>query len=111
MLRHLRYVGDPVVTSLSATAGTVGLGYCQAVAVEAIFDANPSYEVAVKVSRSAVATASKDNCDKVIGNGGDTDMLPLPPGAVKKYYAYHVYNGTGVAGSSSYDKLIATRLG
>jgi hypothetical protein len=110
-LTHLRYVGDPVVTSLSGTTGTMNLGRCQAVDIQAVLDGNPSYEVALKVSSQATATASKDSCDAVLSNNGTTDPLPLPPGATTKYVAYHVYSGTGVASTSSYDKLVATRLG
>jgi hypothetical protein len=106
-----RFLGQ-VVTALSGTAGTVNLGNCQAVDVQAILDANNTHEVAIKPSLSATATASKSNCAAVIGDNGNTGRIHLPPGAVTKYFAYKVYNGTSAAtATSSFDKLVAMKLG
>lgn len=106
-----RYLGT-VVTNLAGTAGTVNLGLCQAVDVQAVLDSNTTHEIALKPSLSATATASKSNCAAVISNNGNTGNIHLPPGAVNKYLAYKVYNGASVAtATSASDKLIATKVG
>ena len=112
---HLQILGD-VITKLTGTHGTVNLGHCQAVDLQAVLDVNSSNTIAVRGSSSAAATASKDNCDKVIGYSpgiGDVPCrLHLPPGANNKYVAYKVYSGGTVAtATSSRDRLMATRLG
>jgi hypothetical protein len=106
-----RYLGT-TITELTGTAGTVNLGHCQAVDIQAVMDANTSYEIAILPTQLSTATASKSNCAAVISDNGNTGRIHLPPGAVTKYYAYKVYNGTAVAsGTSAFNKLIATKLG
>jgi len=99
------------VTSLIATAGTVNLGRCQSVDIQAVLDGNPSYEVAINPTDVATATCSKDNCYCVISDNGSTDPIPLPPGATTKYFAYKVYSGTSIGGTSANNKLTAMKLG
>lgn len=104
-----RYLGK-VVTNLTGTAGTVNLGMCGAVDVQALLDANSTFEVAILPSKSAIATASKSNCVAVLSDNGNTGRVHLPPGAGTKYYAYKVYNGTSVAAATSaFNKLIAMK--
>ncbi len=105
-----RHLGNKV-TSLTATAGTVSLGRCQAVDIQAVLDGNSSYEVAISPTDNPLATCSKGNCAAVISDNGNTGRIHLPPGATTKYYAYKVYDGTSVGATSANNKLIAAKLG
>lgn len=105
-----KYLGV-VVTPLTATTGTVNLGHCQAVDIQALLDGNASYEIAVMPSKYATATCSKGNCSAVLSDNGTTDPIPLPAGSRTKYYAYKVYSGTSVGGTTANNKLVAMRLG
>lgn len=104
-LKHLGVVSE----SLTGTAGTISVGRCREVEVQVILDGNASHEIAVRPTKSASGTVSKDSAAAVLADMG---AVNFKIGNNDWYVAYKVYSGASVAtGTSASDKIIVEKLG